>query len=134
RPSSTAQNTRWSFGGSRLPPAVMMSMTSDAESDDVTKNVMMTSTARDAVTTSSGNRSRSTNSDTGRLSSTAAAMPPSPNISMLSALLPETVIHRNVTIVGTNRTPLTNPRTLRPYEMRAMNMPTNGDHEIHQPQ
>ncbi len=38
QPSMTAQNTRCAFGGSGLPPAVMMSMTSEPESAEVTKN------------------------------------------------------------------------------------------------
>ena len=44
------------------------------------------------------------------------------------------VIQKKVKTVGTSNTPSTNSRTVRPREMRAMNMPTNGDHEIHQPQ
>ena len=37
-PSKTHQNTRWAIGVSSLPPAVMVSMTSDPESEEVTKN------------------------------------------------------------------------------------------------
>ena len=33
-----------------------------------------------------------------------------------------------------NSTQMTNSRTERPLETRAMNMPTNGDQEIHQTQ
>ncbi|MNC67623.1 hypothetical protein D3C75_1181330 [compost metagenome] len=50
------------------------------------------------------------------------------------AELPKTVIHRKVKAVGTSSTPMTNSRTVRPREMRAMNMPTNGDQAIHQAQ
>ena len=35
---------------------------------------------------------------------------------------------------GMNSTATTNSRTVRPREMRAMNMPTKGDHEIHHAQ
>ena len=42
--------------------------------------------------------------------------------------------HRKVTSVGTASTPATNSRTVRPFEMRAMKIPTNGDQLIHQPQ
>ena len=42
--------------------------------------------------------------------------------------------HRKVTIVGTRSTPITNWRTVRPREMRAMKTPTNGAQLIHQPQ
>ncbi len=36
-PSVRAQNTRCATGGSRFPPAVMMSITNEPESEDVTK-------------------------------------------------------------------------------------------------
>jgi len=35
---------------------------------------------------------------------------------------------------GANRTPPTNSRRVRPREIRAINMPTKGDQEIHHPQ
>jgi len=35
---------------------------------------------------------------------------------------------------GTSSTPIRNSRTVRPREMRAMNIPTNGDQAIHQAQ
>ena len=38
------------------------------------------------------------------------------------------------TRVGTSSTPAMNSRTVRPREMRAMKMPTNGVQDIHQPQ
>ncbi len=47
---------------------------------------------------------------------------------------PNTVNHRDPISVGASRTPKTNSRTVRPREMRAMNMPTNGAQLIHQPQ
>ena len=50
------------------------------------------------------------------------------------ALLPNTVIHMSVKPAGTNSTPVTNSRMVRPRETRAMNIPTNGDHESHHPQ
>ncbi len=38
------------------------------------------------------------------------------------------------TMLGARSTPTTNSRMVRPRLMRAMNMPTNGVHEIHQAQ
>ena len=38
-PSRLHQNTRWTAGGSSFPPADVMSMTSEAESDDVMKKI-----------------------------------------------------------------------------------------------
>ena len=42
--------------------------------------------------------------------------------------------HTRLTRLGTSSTPVTNWRMVRPREMRAMNMPTNGVHESHQAQ
>ena len=50
------------------------------------------------------------------------------------AELPKTVIQRKVKAVGTSSTPMMNSRTVRPREIRAMNIPTNGDQAIHQAQ
>ena len=42
--------------------------------------------------------------------------------------------HTRLTRLGTSSTPVTNWRIVRPREMRAMNMPTNGVQESHQAQ
>ena len=47
---------------------------------------------------------------------------------------PKAVIHSTDTIEGTNSTQNRNSRTVRPRLTRAMNMPTNGDQEIHHAQ
>ncbi|MNP79829.1 hypothetical protein D3C76_1777590 [compost metagenome] len=47
---------------------------------------------------------------------------------------PKMVIHNRVKPAGTNSTPQTNSRMVRPREMRAMNSPTKGDQDSHQPQ
>jgi len=39
-----------------------------------------------------------------------------------------------VKMAGTKRTAVTNSLTVRPRDIRAMNMPTKGDQEIHQAQ
>src|SRR6056297_1210157 len=133
-PSVTAQNTRCGMGGSASPPAVMMSMTRDPESELVTKKLTTTITPSSEVTSANGKASRNTNSDTGMFSCTAVARPPGPKRSTQSAPSPNTVIHANVTNVGTSSTPRMNSRTVRPLLTRAMNIPTNGDQAIHQPQ
>ena len=55
-------------------------------------------------------------------------------MSRLMAVLPKTVIHRKVNPAGTSSTFNRNSRTVRPREIRAMNIPTNGDQAIHQAQ
>ena len=47
---------------------------------------------------------------------------------------PKTTNHARDRPVGTSSTTLTNWRSVRPLEIFAMNMPTNGDQEIHQAQ
>ena len=49
-----AQNTRWGTGASSLPPAVMESITSDPESEEVMKNTSTSTIARKEVIAVSG--------------------------------------------------------------------------------
>ncbi len=83
----------------------------------------------------SGNWSRKANSASGTLVvAVSETMVVRPDSCSQIAVLPNTVIHTSVKPVGTNSTPRTNSRIVRPREMRAMNMPTKGDQEIHQAQ
>ncbi len=133
-PSMIAQNSLESTGGLGFPPEVMMSMTMEPESDEVTKKVTMTIMARLDVKEARGKFPSRMNRETGMFSCTAWDMPPAPNISIKRAVLPKMVIQINVINVGTSSTPATNWRMVRPWETRAMNMPTNGDHAIHHDQ
>ena len=63
---------------------------------------------------------------------TAAVMPWSPSSSKYSALPPKILIHKKVKREGTRTTPKINSVMVRPLDTRAMNIPTNGDHAIHQ--
>ena len=49
-------------------------------------------------------------------------------------VIPKAVNHSILIIVGTPNTAITNSRIERPFEIRAMKIPTNGDQLIHQPQ
>ena len=49
-------------------------------------------------------------------------------------VLPKAVIQKKVSKEGTNNTPRINSLILRPLDILAINIPTNGDHEIHQAQ
>ena len=57
-----------------------------------------------------------------------------PSCWTLIAAPPKTQNHTSDTRLGTSSTPVTNWRMVRPREIRAMNMPTNGVHEIHHAQ
>ena len=87
----------------------------------------------DAIT-DKGSCSSTSNKATGILLATLCTMGAAPLRSSEMAVLPNTVIHRKVNSTGTSSTPVMNSRMVRPREMRAINMPTKGDHEIHQPQ
>ena len=60
--------------------------------------------------------------------------PPAASSSAYMALPPKMQSHRNAMVVGTNITPTMNSRIVRPRLILAMNMPTKGAQEIHQPQ
>jgi len=112
-----------------------MSTTMEPESEEVTKNTTTINTAMDEITPDQGNCSRKWNNATA--ASFCTSVPRAGKI--LSAIIwipesPNTVIHSRVKPAGTSITPRANSRIDRPREMRAMNMPTNGDQEIHQPQ
>ncbi|MNF83754.1 hypothetical protein D3C84_660830 [compost metagenome] len=64
----------------------------------------------------------------------AAEMPASPNSSLLTAVPPKATIQMKVNTVGTRITPRMNSRMVRPRETRAINTPTKGAHDSHQPQ
>ena len=51
---------------------------------------------------------------------------------MCRALPPKMQIHATPIAVGTKMAPKVNSRMVRPREMRAMNMPTNGAQANHQ--
>src|SRR5690606_17306914 len=56
-PCKVTQNTRCTTGVFSSPPALMLSTTSEPESDEVTKNATITSTANADVTWAKGNLS-----------------------------------------------------------------------------
>jgi hypothetical protein len=132
-PSITAQNTRCGVGASTLPPAVMLSITSEPESDEVMKNTSTSTIARNEVMPAIGKFSSIWN-----IASETSLIPPASAPTLFaacsSAVPPKADIHTTVTRVGTSSTATRNWRTVRPFEMRAMNMPTKGDQEIQQAQ
>ena len=130
----TAQNTRWGLGASSLPPAVRKSTTREPESDDVTKKETTRSTPSSDAAAENGNASSMANIAVAMSFSTAPARSAPPPSSRFRAVPPNTDIHRKESNVGAATTPRIISRTDRPFEMRAMNMPTNGDQEIHHPQ
>ncbi len=112
-----------------------MSTTSEPESAEVTKNTTTISTATVDSTLDSGNCSRKANSASELSWPTVSARLVRPScMIMWMAPLPNTVIHSRVKPAGTKHHPGDELADGPPRETRAMNMPTNGDQDIHQPQ
>ncbi len=131
-PSNVAQKTRCATGASTLPPAVIVSITSDPESDEVTKNTMTSTMDSSEAMKVSGICVSISKSFSSSAASWAPVKPST--ISWSSAAPPRTVIQTMETAVGISSTQVMNSRTVRPRLTRAMNMPTNGDQLIHQAQ
>lgn len=131
-PSKIAQNTRCGTGASTLPPAVIVSITSEPELDEVTKNTTTRTMPMNDEIAASGRPSsmmKSCNSS----DASAIALEPCSMI-WLRAAVPKVVIHNTQTADGISSTQIRNSRTVLPRETRAMNMPTKGDHDIHHAQ
>ena len=62
-PSNAHQNTRCTTGASSLPPAVMVSTTSEPESDEVTKKITTSTMAMHDVRPASGSAPSMANSE-----------------------------------------------------------------------
>src|SRR5690554_2714635 len=87
------------------------------------------------VTELNGRLPKNSNSATEESRCTASSRLVLASCMMLNnAALPIKPIQIRVNPVGISRTPTMNSRILRPSDNRAINIPTNGDQEIHQAQ
>ena len=134
-PSEIAQKTLCQVGGFGLPPEVIMSITNEPESDDVTKKVITNSVANNETIVAQGSLSKKTYNAVGMSERTAVeiALPGSLS-SMKRAEFPNMLSQKNVKPAGMKSTPRMNSRIVLPLEILAINIPTNGDQDIHHPQ
>ena len=102
------------------------------ESQEVTKNTITSTMPTRLEICASGSSRSVANSFKGSSASAAARLPPTTSWSI--AKVPKAVNHTTDTRDGSITTKKTVWRTVRPREMRAMNMPTNGAHAVHQAQ
>ncbi len=116
-PSAVAQNMRCRMGTSSFPPAVMLSITSEPESDDVTKNTSTRTMATNEVTSGKGKFS-SIWKRASELSVIPLANSPILSCACLTPVPPNTAIQIRVIRVGINNTETINCRTVRPLDMR----------------
>ena len=131
-PTANSQITFWRSGVSVRPPAVMVSITKVPESHPVTKKIRISAIATNEVICAKGNVPSSTNSCV----SSVALASPGAWPAVISAMLesPKIVSQMIPSRLGAIIAPAMNSRTVRPSEMRAINMPTNGAQLIHHAQ
>ena len=117
--------------GLTRPRWLIVPITVDAESAVVMKNVASSTIVNTDTMPGHGSSSIKANS--------MASAVPSPQIdrpvrSNSMAVPPKMENHTSVSTDGTTTMPTTNSRMVRPREMRARNMPTNGVHDTHHTQ
>ena len=115
----------------RRPLWLMVPITVEAESAEVMKNVASRIIAMTDDTAPPGNVCSRENSWPSEVPSPQID---SPACSSEMAEPPKMENHTSDTTDGTITTVKMNSRMVRPREMRAMNMPTNGDQDTHQAQ
>src|SRR5699024_5454203 len=124
-----AQKIRCPNGLKSSWPLAIVSVTRAAESTEVMKKMTTKMMAITEIKNVAGKCSRKENSAPGTSSSstTLSTSPPSPLSSISKAACPKIPNHSTEKPAGTASTPETNCRMVRPLEMRAMKIPTNGD-------
>src|SRR5699024_9676306 len=134
-PISTTHRTRCTGVDRRSSPLAIMSNTIDEESTDVVKKTTTMSTENNDITGAHGKFERNSNSAPGTSpwSTTTSTRPPDSS-STRNEAIPNTPNQISEKPTGSARTPVTNSRMVRPREMRAMKIPTNGAHVMVQAQ
>ena len=133
RPVSIPHTTTTPRAGSRFPREDIIPITTDAASAPLMKNSATRKMTSADVIVVSGSCSSRLKSETSGFA--AASMRFAWPVSCRSIAVPPKIAnHTNVTPVGTSSTPSRYSRIVRPFEIRARKVPTNGVHEIHHAQ
>lgn len=109
------------------PPELICARMNEAESADVTRKMKISKSAAAESAPLNAMLSNMWNSAEVMSVCVAAASPALRFSSMSSAAPPKTPIHRQASRAGISRTPNTYCRIVRPREMRATKVPTDGD-------
>ena len=123
---------RYDVGALFSSPVDIMSVTIAAESMEVTKKIMMINSANTLITVASGYCSSRMNSagDGSSPATTGSDSTPGFDASSSKPARPKMENQMMTKTVGKPMTPAMNWRTDRPREVRATNMPTNGDQQM----
>ena len=133
-PSVRAHKILCPTGASSFPPEVILSITNEPLSDEVTKNTDTIKIPIKLVRLLRGNSFKNTKSEVDASLRTGLEIKPGDANSNIKAEPPKVLIQKKVTNVGTNKTPRINSRMVLPLDIRAINIPTKGDHAIHHAQ
>ena len=133
-PSVKAQSILCPTGAFNFPPEVILSITKDPLSDEVTKKIETINIPMTLLIPLSGNSFKKTKSEVELSFKTGIEMRPAFCNSSNKADPPKAEIQKKVITVGTNSTPKTNSFNVLPLETLAINIPTNGDQAIHHDQ
>ena len=131
-PTATSQIVFCLSSVSVRPPAVIVSITSVPESQPVTKKIRIRPIAIKDVNCAQGSAPSSTNNCVSSDALVRSAPLPATIWAILAS--PKIVSHNMPSKLGKITAPAINSRTVRPSEIRAMNIPTNGAQLIHHAQ
>ena len=112
----------------------MVAMTTDAASAPLMKNSAIRKTQIAELSTGRGSASSAVNSESSGVAERTPRCPPCRCAPARCRCRPTTANQKKPNPVGAATTPMMNSRMVRPREMRATNMPTNGAQETHQAQ
>ena len=122
------------LGECGLLPVDILFITRMPESAEVTKKMAIITKASVQSPLAKGKLSKNENSRMSGWRTSAESAPCTTLRSIQIAPLPKTVIHKKMNSEGTSITARIYSRIVRPLEMRAMNRPTKGAHDIHHAQ
>src|SRR5690625_3739894 len=118
-----------------IQPVIYKPNTNIDESTELIKNLLINKITKNTIIVPNGTCSNTANNAASSpIALTLSMMFASWKNSRLIAVPPNTENHKAPKIVGTNITPKTNSRIVRPRETRAINVTTKGDQAIHQAQ
>ena len=131
------QNILKDIGGLFSPKQRIVQITNVAESEEVTNQEAIKTVVRSAiiqVAHFTSNNSYALNIACVMSILTASTSPPGPSSWRCNAVAPKTMSQKNPIITGKSNVPAMYSLIVLPLEILAMNIPTKGPHDIHQPQ
>ena len=122
KPSIKAQKIRCPTGASNFPPEVILSITKEPLSEEVTKNTETINIPNNTRESIKGKVFKKINSEVEASFKTGVER--TPGFQSLVKTRSQKHLSKKVINVGTNKTPKTNSLKVLPFDIRAINIPT----------